>query len=175
MQGVRTLLLSDSSLASIARHFKLGVDPPASNAPTTGRADTAALDHHAASLVRDYLAALHAQEGERFAYQWIRQCLRSVLNTDYDKLREQQKDQARAARDKDILSPLSHLRNFVRHRAELEAVWSVAVKGEREEYRAEVALLGLRATGTANTIRMAKQNAAEKLMELIWVRSSPCY
>ncbi|GAA5864677.1 hypothetical protein JCM3774_006038 [Rhodotorula dairenensis] len=173
LTGVRTLLLSDSSLALIARHYKLGADLPASKVPTGGQPGAAGSASEAAALLRAYLAALHAQEGERFAYQWIRQCLRSVLNTDYNKLREQQKDQARAARDKEILSPLSHLRNFVRHRPGLEAVWNVAVKGEREEYRAEVALLGLRAMGTAKTIRMAKQNAAEKLMELVWRAASP--
>lgn len=125
---------------------------------------------HQAALLRTYLAALHAQEGERFAYQWIRQNFRSVLNNSYDELRAQQMEEARAAREKEILSPMSHLRNFVRHRPGVEPVWQIAVRGDREEYRAEVVLFGLRTSGTANTIRMAKQNAAEKLMQLVWVR-----
>jgi dsRNA-specific ribonuclease len=169
-QAVRALLLGDTSLASIAKHYKLGTKVPAA---TTGETQSRQGDHtpgHQAALLRTYLAALHAQEGERFAYQWIRQNFRSVLNNSYDELRAQQKEEARAAREKEILSPMSHLRNFVRHRPGVAPEWNIAVRGDREEYRAEVALFGLRTSGTANTIRMAKQNAAEKLMHLVWVR-----
>lgn len=119
------------------------------------------------------MAGLSAQEGEAFARQWMRQCLRSVLNHGYVELREQQKQAARLARGKEILSPMSHLRNFLRHRPELKPVWTIEVKGEREEYRATVELLGLKTVGSAKSVRMAKQNAAEKLMDLIWVRSAP--
>lgn len=170
-QGVRALLLGDASLASIAKHYKLDtkVPPVATGESQVRHGDTAAPGHQAA-LLRTYLAALHSQEGERFAYQWIRQCFRSVLNNSYDELRAQQKEEARAAREKEILSPMSHLRNFVRHRPGIAPEWNIAVRGDREEYRAEVALFGLRTSGTAKTVRMAKQNAAEKLMHLIWVR-----
>lgn len=173
LAAVRALLLGDTSLASIAKHYKLGTKVPAA---TTGETQSRQGDHtpgHQAALLRTYLAALHAQEGERFAYQWIRQNFRSVLNNSYDELRAQQKEEARAAREKEILSPMSHLRNFVRHRPGVAPEWNIAVRGDREEYRAEVALFGLRTSGTANTIRMAKQNAAEKLMHLVWRAAGP--
>lgn len=174
LAGVRALLLGDASLASIAKHYKLDtkVPPVATGESQVRHGDTAAPGHQAA-LLRTYLAALHSQEGERFAYQWIRQCFRSVLNNSYDELRAQQKEEARAAREKEILSPMSHLRNFVRHRPGIAPEWNIAVRGDREEYRAEIALFGLRTSGTAKTVRMAKQNAAEKLMHLIWRAAGP--
>ncbi|GAA5979500.1 hypothetical protein JCM10908_002949 [Rhodotorula pacifica] len=161
-----------TSLAIIARHYRLDATPAGPKESSSQRRDDAQLSQQA-ELLRSYLAAIHAQEGERFAYQWIRQCLRSVLSNHYAALREQQKNLARAAREKEILSPMSHLRNFVRHHPGLEPVWNIAVKGDREEYRAEVALVGLQTSGTANTIRMAKQNAADKLMQLIWRAAGP--
>ncbi|BGP53407.1 hypothetical protein JCM8202v2_000966 [Rhodotorula sphaerocarpa] len=165
-KGAQELLLGDAAMQLLSEHYKLHDLVPEMHAP----ADE---PEAAARLFRSYLASLHAQEGERFAHQWIRQCLRSLLNDDYSNLREQQKAAARLARGKEILSPLSHLRNFLRHRPELKPVWTIAVRGEREEYRAEVSALGLQASGTARSIRMAKQNAAEKLMELVWRAATP--
>ncbi|POY69926.1 hypothetical protein BMF94_7058 [Rhodotorula taiwanensis] len=169
-RGAETLLLGDDSLSILSEHYKLARQP--ATAEVAAQSETGHT-RSTADLFRLYVAGLSAQEGEAFARQWMRQCLRSVLNHGYVELREQQKQAARLARGKEILSPMSHLRNFLRHRPELKPVWTIEVKGEREEYRATVELLGLKTVGSAKSVRMAKQNAAEKLMDLIWRAAGP--